>query len=101
MNSTGVKARTWRGGLPTFLQIDWEHGNRFRSAVQVLVRVSSGNFLEMYDFMVFGYYAAAIGRTFFPTDSKRRLPARLKRFYGVSSPFDPLAADRVTNWSAN
>jgi len=24
--------------------------------------VASGNFLEMYDFMVFGYYAAAIGR---------------------------------------
>jgi MFS family permease len=31
-----------------------------------IVRVSSGNFLEMYDFMVFGYYAAAIGATFFP-----------------------------------
>jgi MFS family permease len=34
-----------------------------------VVRVCSGNFLEMYDFMVFGYYAAAIGRTFFPTGS--------------------------------
>ena len=32
-----------------------------------IVRVSSGNFLEMYDFMVFGYYAAAIGRAFFPS----------------------------------
>ncbi len=31
-----------------------------------VIRVSSGNFLEMYDFMVFGYYAAAIGRAFFP-----------------------------------
>jgi MFS family permease len=31
------------------------------------VRVSSGNFLEMYDFMVFGYYAAAIGHVFFPS----------------------------------
>jgi MFS family permease len=34
--------------------------------VWAVVRVSSGNFLEMYDFMVFGYYAAAIGRVFFP-----------------------------------
>ena len=34
-----------------------------------VVRVSSGNFLEMYDFMVFGYYAAAIGRAFFPSGS--------------------------------
>ncbi len=31
-----------------------------------VVRVSSGNFLEMYDFMVFGYYASAIGTAFFP-----------------------------------
>jgi MFS transporter, MHS family, citrate/tricarballylate:H+ symporter len=35
-----------------------------------VVRVSSGNFLEMYDFFVFGYYASAIGKTFFPTGSE-------------------------------
>ena len=34
-----------------------------------VVRVSSGNFLEMYDFFVFGYYASAIGKVFFPTGS--------------------------------
>src|SRR5438445_2203911 len=32
-----------------------------------VIRVSSGNFLEMYDFMVFGYYASAIGKVFFPS----------------------------------
>src|SRR3981189_634371 len=37
-----------------------------KSKIWAVVRVSSGNFLEMYDFMVFGYYAAAIGRAFFP-----------------------------------
>src|SRR6516162_1286293 len=37
------------------------------SKIGAVVRVSLGNFLEMYDFMVFGYYAAAIGRAFFPT----------------------------------
>jgi MFS family permease len=37
-----------------------------RARVWSVVRVSSGNFLEMYDFMVFGYYASAIGRAFFP-----------------------------------
>jgi MFS family permease len=31
-----------------------------------ILRVASGNFLEMYDLQVFGYYAAAIGATFFP-----------------------------------
>jgi MFS family permease len=35
--------------------------------VKAVIRVSSGNFLEMYDFMVFGYYASAIGRAFFPS----------------------------------
>src|SRR4029453_6022388 len=34
-----------------------------------VVRVSSGNFLVMYDFMVFGYYASAIGAAFFPSGS--------------------------------
>src|SRR3974377_2068830 len=34
-----------------------------------VIRVSSGNFLEMYDFFVFGYYATAIGKVFFPTGS--------------------------------
>jgi MFS family permease len=33
-------------------------------------RVASGNFLEMYDFMVFGYYAEAIGSAFFPSGDK-------------------------------
>ena len=37
-----------------------------RAKIMAVIRVASGNFLEMYDFMVFGYYAAAIGRAFFP-----------------------------------
>jgi len=38
-----------------------------KSKIWSVVRVSSGNFLEMYDFMVFGYYAAPIGKGFFPS----------------------------------
>ena len=38
-----------------------------KAKIWAVVRVSSGNFLEMYDFMVFGYYASAIGKTFFPS----------------------------------
>ena len=41
-----------------------------RQLVLATIRVASGNFLEMYDFMVFGYYAAAIGRVFFPSTSE-------------------------------
>jgi MFS family permease len=38
-----------------------------RAKIWSVIRVSSGNFLEMYDFMVFGYYASAIGKAFFPS----------------------------------
>jgi MFS transporter, MHS family, citrate/tricarballylate:H+ symporter len=41
-----------------------------RQQIWSVVRVSSGNFLEMYDFFVFGYYATAIGKVFFPTGSE-------------------------------
>src|SRR6266704_913815 len=37
-----------------------------KTKIWSVVRVSSGNFLEMYDFMVYGYYATAIGNAFFP-----------------------------------
>src|ERR1700758_3922281 len=40
-----------------------------REQIWSVIRVSSGNFLEMYDFFVFGYYATAIGRACFPTGS--------------------------------
>jgi MFS family permease len=38
-----------------------------KAKIWAVIRVSSGNFLEMYDFMVFGYYASAIGKAFFPS----------------------------------
>ena len=41
-----------------------QHGFR------TVFRVVSGNFLEMYDFMVYGFYAAAIAHTFFPSDNE-------------------------------
>ena len=40
-----------------------------KAKLKSVIRVTSGNLLEMYDFMVFGYYAEAIGRTFFPRTS--------------------------------
>src|SRR6202521_1659484 len=41
-----------------------------KSKIWSVIRVSSGNLLEMYDFMVFGYYAAAIGKAFFPSGNE-------------------------------
>ncbi|PIJ50303.1 citrate-proton symporter [Erwinia sp. OLTSP20] len=39
-----------------------------QNGARTIFNVTSGNFLEMYDFMVFGYYASAIAKTFFPGD---------------------------------
>src|SRR5436190_11754240 len=38
--------------------------------IGAILRVASGNFLEMYDFIVYGYYAVYIGKTFFPAVSE-------------------------------
>src|SRR6478672_6165650 len=45
-------------------------GTERSSKLRAVIRVSSGNFLEMYDFMVFGYYASAIGAAFFPSGNQ-------------------------------
>ena len=40
------------------------------SQVRRVVRVAAGNALEMYDFQIFAYYAAAIAVTFFPSGNE-------------------------------
>lgn len=41
-----------------------------RSKVATVLRVTSGNFLEMFDFFLFGFYATFISKAFFPTGSE-------------------------------
>ncbi len=40
------------------------------SKIATVLRVTSGNFLEMFDFFLFGFYATYISRAFFPTGSE-------------------------------
>jgi len=40
------------------------------SKFATVLRVTSGNFLEMFDFFLFGFYATHISRAFFPSDSE-------------------------------
>jgi MHS family citrate/tricarballylate:H+ symporter-like MFS transporter len=55
-------------------------------------RVASGNFLEMYDFMVFGYFADAVGSAFFPAkDDFARLMLTFMTF-GAGFLMRPLGA---------
>jgi MHS family citrate/tricarballylate:H+ symporter-like MFS transporter len=57
-----------------------------------VVRVSSGNFLEMYDFFVFAYYASAIGRVFFPSQSEFASLMSSLMTFGVGFLMRPLGA---------
>src|ERR1700738_4853235 len=38
------------------------------SKIATVLRVTSGNFLEMFDFFLFGFYASYIAKAFFPLD---------------------------------
>src|ERR1700674_5370142 len=63
-----------------------------KAKIWSVIRVSSGNFLEMYDFMVFGYYAAAIGRAFFPSGSEFASLMLSLMTFGVGFLMRPLGA---------
>jgi MFS transporter, MHS family, citrate/tricarballylate:H+ symporter len=40
------------------------------SKLATVLRVTSGNFLEMFDFFLFGFYASYIAKTFFPLENE-------------------------------
>ncbi|MGC7405827.1 MFS transporter [Pandoraea pneumonica] len=44
--------------------------SRRPSKAGAVLRVTAGNFLEQFDFFLFGFYATQISRVFFPTDSE-------------------------------
>src|ERR1700750_1548099 len=45
-------------------------GDASRSKIATVLRGTSGNFLEMLAFFLFGFYAAYISKSFFPTGSE-------------------------------
>src|SRR5882757_11006778 len=63
-----------------------------KAKIWSVIRVSSGNFLEMYDFMVFGYYASAIGKAFFPSGSEFVSLMLALMTFGVGFLMRPLGA---------
>jgi len=60
--------------------------------IKAVIRVTTGNFLEMYDFMVFGYYAAALGRAFFPKNHEFASLMLSLATFGVGFLMRPLGA---------
>lgn len=60
--------------------------------IKPVVQVASGNFLEMYDFFVFAYYATAIGHAFFPSDDHFASLMLSLATFGVGFLMRPLGA---------
>ncbi|RPE03672.1 MFS transporter [Candidatus Pantoea deserta] len=52
------------------MQTTSESSTAVRNRAGAIVRVTSGNFLEQFDFFLFGFYATYIAHTFFPTSSE-------------------------------
>ncbi|MGO8919602.1 MAG: MFS transporter [Stellaceae bacterium] len=57
-----------------------------------VIRVSSGNFLEMYDFFLFAYYAGTIGHIFFPNGNEFASLMSSLMTFGVGFLMRPLGA---------
>src|SRR6478735_12704093 len=51
-----------------------------KSRLAAILRATSGNFLEQFDFFLFGFYASAIAKAFFPSENET---AALLNTFGV------------------
>jgi MHS family citrate/tricarballylate:H+ symporter-like MFS transporter len=62
------------------------------SKIATVLRLTSGNFLEMFDFFLFGFYATSISKAFFPADSE--LSSLMQTFgtFGAGFLMRPLGA---------
>ncbi|SDB93196.1 MFS transporter [Acinetobacter boissieri] len=63
-----------------------------QSRVQDILNVTSGNFLEQYDFFLFGLYAKFIGETFFHSDSAYAALIKTFLIFAVSFFMRPIGA---------
>ncbi len=55
-------------------------GPQIKSRIGAILRATSGNFLEQFDFFLFGFYASAIAKAFFPAQDET---AALLNAFGV------------------
>ncbi len=56
-----------------------------RDKMKAVIRAASGNFLELYDFLVYAFFANYIARAFFPADNEFTELMRALGVYGAAS----------------
>ncbi|WP_448952246.1 tricarballylate/proton symporter TcuC [Labrys neptuniae] len=63
-----------------------------QSKVGTVLRVTSGNFLEMFDFFLFGFYASQISQAFFPSQNETTSLLQAFMTFGAGFLMRPLGA---------
>src|SRR5258705_1455781 len=63
-----------------------------REKMKAVIRAGSGNFLELYDFLVYVYFATYIAKAFFPTKTEFMSLMLALGTYGVASFARPFGA---------
>src|SRR5882757_11573257 len=71
---------TARSGETDMSQSATAETPRIKSRLAAILRATSGNFLEQFDFFLFGFYASAIAKAFFPSENET---AALLNTFGV------------------
>jgi len=68
------------------------HGGKPTTPWGAILRVTSGNFLEQFDFFLFGFYAVDIAKTFFPAASEFASLMQTFAVFGAGFLMRPLGA---------
>ncbi|EAW1321657.1 MFS transporter [Salmonella enterica subsp. enterica serovar Minnesota] len=68
------------------------------SKAATIVRVTSGNFLEQFDFFLFGFYATYIAHTFFPAESEFASLMMTFAVFGAGFLMRPFGAVMLGAW---
>src|SRR6266404_8781971 len=68
------------GGQRVMAQSGTSDTPQSKSRIGAILRATSGNFLEQFDFFLFGFYASAIAKAFFPSENET---AALLNAFGV------------------
>src|SRR6202051_5170470 len=72
---------TWERGRPGVMsQSSGSETPQIKSRIGAILRATSGNFLEQFDFFLFGFYASYIAKAFFPSENET---AALLNAFGV------------------
>src|SRR5882757_6121070 len=74
------RASLLRGGRDVMSQTGNSEIPQIKSRIGAILRATSGNFLEQFDFFLFGFYASAIAKAFFPAQNET---AALLNAFGV------------------